>query len=173
MDVLTIVKVDVNVVGSCLGELLLKVGVLVVEGNVEAELLNQPLALCLAAGKANDASTLELGNLAGDAAGGTSGTGHDDRLTGLGLANLGHADPGGDARHAEDGEHVLGVPQARVVGGGLEGALAEDGVLGPAGEAADVVAGGGLLALGGEDAADGGAAHDFADLDGGEVRASI
>ncbi|KAK1251871.1 hypothetical protein MKX07_007350 [Trichoderma sp. CBMAI-0711] len=156
-----------------LGELLLEVGILVVDGNVESELLNQPLALCVAAGKTNDASALELGNLAGDAAGGTSGTGHDNRLTSLGLANLGHADPGGDASHAEDGEHVLGVAQAGVVGGRLEGALAEDGVLGPAGEAADEVASGGLLALGGEDAADGGAAHDLADLNGRKVRASI
>lgn len=168
-----VVKVDVDVVGRGLLELFLEVGVLVVQRNVEAELLNQPLALVGAAGETNNAGAVDLCNLAGNAARSTGGARDNDRLAGLGLANLGHAGPSSEAGHAQDGEHVLGLLQAGVVGRGLKGTLAQNGVLSPASEAADVVAGSRLLALGGNDTADGRAAHGLADLDGRDVRSDI
>lgn len=168
-----VVKVDVNVVGRGLLELLLEVGILVVQGNVEAELLNEPLALVVAAGKANDAGAVDLGNLAGNAASSTGGARDNDCLASLGLANLGHTSPGSEAGHAQDREHVLGLLQAGEVGRGLKGTLAQNSVLSPASEAADIVASSSLLALGGNDTADGRAAHDLADLDGRDVRSNI
>ncbi|KAI9147647.1 LOW QUALITY PROTEIN: hypothetical protein HJFPF1_12677 [Paramyrothecium foliicola] len=166
---------DINVVLGGGVELVLEVGGLVVEGNIEAEVVDQPLALVVAAGDGNDAGAVDvLGDLGGDGAGGAGGTGHDDGLTGLdAAADDGDADPGGHAGHAQTGQHVLGAADAGVVGGGLEGALAEDGVVGPAAVADDQVVLGGLLAAGGEDAADASTAHDGADLDGRDVGTAV
>lgn len=168
-----VVKVDVNEALGGLGELASVVGVLVVEGSVKTELINEPLGLVVGAADTNDTGTLELGNLSGNTAGSTSGARNNNELTRLGVANLGHAVPGSQASHAEGREDVLGVLETRVCVGRGELAVAEDGVLGPAEIRVDVVANLGLFGLGGEDAASRGAAHDFANGDGGNVRADI
>lgn len=155
-------------------ELLLEVGSLVVQGDVKAKVVGQELALVVAAGNGDNAGTGDLGDLGSNATSGTSSTGDNNGLTGLdAAADVLHANPGGHTDHAETGEHVLGTADVGVVGGGLEHALTEDGVLGPAAEADNVVALGSLLAAGSEDAADTGAAHDGTDLDGGDVRARV
>src|SRR5262249_23157886 len=66
-DVATdIVEVDVDALGRGGAECLEGGAVLVVDRRVEAELRGQPLALVLAAGDADDAASLDLGDLADD-----------------------------------------------------------------------------------------------------------
>lgn len=125
---------------GCLDKLALEVGVLVVERSVEAELVHQPFAFIVTTGNTNDARTAGLCNLSGHAARRTSRAGNNNELARLGVADLGHTDPGGQAREAEGGHHVLGVPEVGEQGLGLVPAGLEDGVLLPAGQAADEVA---------------------------------
>lgn len=153
-------------------ELLAEVRRLVVEGDVEAELVSQPLALVVGAAEANDARALDLGNLRRHAARGAGSARNNNRLSGLGVADGHHAHPGGQARHAQRGKHVLGVLEAGVVGSGgrLELAVADDGVLGPTRDGRHEVADSSALRLGGDDAGHGAAAHDGADGNGLNVR---
>ena len=51
-----------------------------------------------------DPAAEELGDLGGDAAGGAGGGGHDDGLALLDLADVEHADVGGEPGGAVDGE---------------------------------------------------------------------
>ncbi|KAJ6437364.1 LOW QUALITY PROTEIN: reverse transcriptase domain protein [Purpureocillium lavendulum] len=170
---LTIVKVDVNVRLGLLAEALLKVRRLVVKRDVETQLLLEPAALAVLAADADDARAVDLCDLTRDAAGGAGGARHDDELAGLWFRDLGHADPRGEARHAERREHVDGLAQPRVVRRGLELGLAQHGVARPAGRRGDEVALARAQGARGQHAARREAAHLFADLDGREVGAGI
>lgn len=168
-----IVKVDVDKVGSGLLELLAEIRVLVVDGDVEAEVVSQPLALVVGAGNANDAGAANLGQLTGNAARSAGRTRDDDGLAGLGLTNMEHAKVGRQAGGAEDREVVGGVGDGRVGSGGLDGGGRQNGVLSPASVGRDDIASGGLVRLGGENTRDGGSTHRLANLNRGQVRTLV
>ena len=92
-----------------------------VEAGVVARLAHRPMALVLVAGAAHDLRAGELGELARHLAD-RAGRGRDERrLARLGLADVLHAVPGGEGRHAEHAEIGL---QRRAAGVDLAQALA-------------------------------------------------
>ena len=74
---------------------------LVVEAGVVARLAHRPLALLLVSGAAHDLRAGELGELARHLAHRAGGGRDEHGLPGLGLADVLHAVPGGEARHAQ------------------------------------------------------------------------
>src|SRR5437667_10855927 len=96
-------KIDVDAVGSCRSELFLPVGLFVVDGGVEAEILRNPGAFLVGAGNADNATAVNLADLADDAPGGARGSGDDKGLAFLGLSDF-HAEKRGQAVHAEYAE---------------------------------------------------------------------
>src|SRR5882672_8727706 len=80
------------------------VGQAVGHAGVEAQLLQDVLALVLGARDAGDATAADLRELADDGADGAGGGGHDDGLTGLGLGDVVEAHVRRQAGHAEDAE---------------------------------------------------------------------
>lgn len=99
-------KVDIDTVGSGSSKLFLPLGVLVVDGGVEAEVVFNPFTFFVGTSDADDAAAVNLANLAGDAAGGTGGGGDDQGFTGLRLADLEQAEVGGETIDAESAEEV-------------------------------------------------------------------
>jgi hypothetical protein len=83
-----ILKVDVDAVRGGGLELLAPVLGAVVDGRVEAELLGEDRTLLRAAGDADDAGAIALGELAGNRADRAGGRRDDDRLTLLRLADF-------------------------------------------------------------------------------------
>src|SRR6185369_4188320 len=77
---------------------------LVVDARVEAELARHVLALGWPAGKADGAASVNLRELAHDAADRAAGGGNDHGLARLRLADLQQAVPRGDAGHAAGAE---------------------------------------------------------------------
>src|SRR5690606_19138434 len=93
---------------------------LVVDAGVEAELGDDIVAFRLAAGDADDAAALELGDLPDDGADRTAGGRDHDGFARLRLADFHQAVMGGAARHAEDAQsrrdrRHLGVEDAQFV----------------------------------------------------------
>ena len=82
-------------------------GVVTVDRGVEPELVDQPLALVLAAGDADRARALELRDLADDRAHGAGRRGHDDGLALLRLADVEQPEVRGHAGEAERPEQAL------------------------------------------------------------------
>ena len=78
----------------------------IVDDMIDAEAL-QPCALVVTAGAGDHGAALQLGNLRDDAANGTGGTGDKHHVTGLGLADLRQAGPGGEAGHAEHAQEAF------------------------------------------------------------------
>ena len=107
---------------------------LVVDGPVEPEFAGQPVALGLAAGDADHAGALQLGDLADDRADRTGGGGDDDGLARLRLADLAEAEPGRKARAAQNA-HVGGQRHARELSGGEQHRVVRDDVRSPAAHA--------------------------------------
>ena len=85
---------------SCCGE----IGAAVVDAGVEAEFVDDVAAFFGAAGNADDAAALELGDLADHRADRAGGSGDHDGFAGLRLANVEQAHVGGEAGHAEDAQ---------------------------------------------------------------------
>ena len=171
--ILTIVVVDVDVVFGGIFEGLLEALGLVVQSSIKAQVLHQPPTLVVAPTHAHHPCTLDLGDLTSHAPRGARGAGNHHGLARLRVGDLGHAPPGRDAGDAEGGEHILRGAQAGEARGGLEVAVADDGVLRPAGGGVNIVARGGEGASGGEDATGSGAAHDAAEGHGLHVGAGL
>ena len=95
-----IIKITVDSLGRRLGKALNHVGLLVVEGVVEAEVLLQPLHLGVRASVADDFAALDFGNLAHEAADCPGGPVHNHSLSGLWLAQLQEAEVGSVSGHA-------------------------------------------------------------------------
>ena len=114
------------------GELLAPVVGAVVDDGVEAEAVGEDRALLRAARDADHAGAVELRKLSRDRADGAGGSGDDDRLALLRLADFPHPDPGREPGHPEHAEVEAGrdaldlgdLLERRRVGG--------DEVLGPA-----------------------------------------
>ena len=83
-----------------------QVGLAVVEAGVEAEFLLDEAALRLAPGDADDAAPLDLGDLPDHRADRPGRRRHDERLSGLRLADVEQAGVGGQARHPEHAQRV-------------------------------------------------------------------
>lgn len=171
--ILTIVKVHVNVLRRRLLQLTSKVILLIVERHIKPQLLDQPSALLIAPRNTHDPRTTDLGNLARHTPRRARRARYNHRLTRSRVANLRHAVPRRHARQPQRREHVLRLPESRVLRRGFKAALGEDGVLRPAGGCVDVVALGDETRARGQDAASAGAVHDGADLHGGHVRAAV
>jgi len=73
---------------------------LVVDGGIETEILGDPGAFLARTGDTNDAAAVNLADLPGDAAGGASGGGDNERFAFLGLGNF-HAEKSSEAVDAE------------------------------------------------------------------------
>src|SRR4029077_11966766 len=87
-----VIEVDVNPVGGGLAQRSPDVLCLVVDGGVEAEIVGEPATLLLAAGNADHAAALDLGDLPGDVANGAGCPGDDDRLPLLQLGDVEQAE---------------------------------------------------------------------------------
>ena len=117
-----IFEVDVHAFGCGGGELGFPIGMLVVDGGVEAEIVFNPFTFFIGAGDADDAAAVNFAELADDAAGGSGGGGNDERFAGLGLADFEEAEVGGEAVDAEECEEI-GVGEKGNGGEFLKGAL--------------------------------------------------
>jgi hypothetical protein len=166
-----ILEIDVDTVRSGGGELFLPVGMLVVDGGIEAEFFSNPLTFFIGAGNANHVATVNFAKLPGDAAGGSSGGGNDESFAGLWLGDIEKAEVGGEAVDAESAEEI-GVGNER---NGRElaeipgfGGSDEEKFL-EAREASDLIS---LFEIGMtrfDDFRDTDGTHDFAELDGRHV----
>src|SRR6266403_939531 len=104
-DVATdVVEVHVDALGAGVAQHRRQVRHAVGHAGVEAQLLQDVLALVLGARDAGDATAADLRELADDGADGAGGGGHDDGLTGLGLGDVVEAHVRRQAGHAEDAE---------------------------------------------------------------------
>lgn len=83
-----IFEIDVDTTGSGGDELRFPVGMLVVDGGVEAEIVLNPFAFFIGAGDANDAAAVNFAELSGDTAGGAGGSGNDKGFAGEGLGKV-------------------------------------------------------------------------------------
>ena len=100
-DAADILEVAVDAVGASRLEILVQLAGLVVDAGIEPQLLDDEVALGLAAGDAHGAAALQLGELSDHAADRAGGRGHHHGLAGERLAVLQQTDPGGRARHAD------------------------------------------------------------------------
>ncbi len=112
--------------------------VLVVDGRIEAQFLDQIAALVGAAGDADHARALDPGNLPDHRANRTGSSGHQHRLALLGLAHFQQAKIGGQARHAQRAEEGRQRRQARI--DLVQGMAVGDRILLHAQQAADEIA---------------------------------
>src|SRR5882724_4842944 len=104
-DVATdVVEVHVDALGAGVAQHRRQVRHAVGHAGVEAQLLQDVLALVLGARDAGDATAADLRELADDGADGAGGGGHDDGLTRLGLGDVVEAHVRRQAGHAEDAE---------------------------------------------------------------------
>ena len=154
-----VLEIDVDAVRAGGGEALGQLRIAAVEADVEAELFDRVAALVGAAGDADHARALELGDLPDHRADRTGRRGHDHGFARLGLADVEQADVGGERGHAEpaqrqrrlrhlaEREQILTVRQRVVL---------------PAGVAEHQIAGAELRMLGGDDAVDRAAHHGLA-----------
>ncbi len=101
-----VVEVDVDALGRQLLQAGRDVLGLVVDARVEAELVDHPRALLVAAGDAEDPRPLHRGELTRDGTDAARRRGHEKRLARLGLGDLEHAEIRGDAGISEDVEDV-------------------------------------------------------------------
>jgi hypothetical protein len=163
-----VVEEDVDPLRAQLAEPRRDVVGAVVDGPVDAEVVDQPGALLVGAGDADHAAAQDLGDLDRDGAGGAGRRRHDDRLPRRDLADLGQADVGGEPVGPEDAERGLRVGPLRQRGGEHR-VVADHRVLLPAGEGGHQRALRHLRAAGADDATDAAAAHDLADLDRRDV----
>src|SRR5258707_12226571 len=141
---------------------------LVVDGDVEAEIVFNPFTFFIGAGDTDDAAAVDFSELADDAAGGSSGGGDAEGFTGLRLGDFEEAEIGGEAVDAEKVQEI-GVGEERDAGKFLKGTLplaGKETVFLEAGEAGDFVT---LFEIGMAGFGDFGetqGAHDLPDLDG-------
>src|ERR1019366_10050405 len=145
---------------------------LVVDAGIEAELLDDPLALRRAAGNADGPAALDLRELPDRLADGPRSAGDDDGLAGLRLAHVHEAEVRGHSRHAENIEPLRQRADAQVDLrerglGQLPGT--ETRVLLNPERTRDAMADGELRARRHHDGADAAGAHDFADADRRDV----
>ena len=101
-----VLEVDVDALRAGGFQPLGQVGLAVVEAGVEAEFLLDEAALPFAAGDADDATALDLGDLADHRADRPGRRRHDERLAGLRFADVEQAGVGGQARHPEHAQRV-------------------------------------------------------------------
>lgn len=92
-----VVEVHVDTVGSVGLERLVDGFVLVVDGDIEAEVLGEPRALLRTAGDADDLASVELCDLTDQAADRARGTGYDDGVTVFQLSDVEQSEICGDA----------------------------------------------------------------------------
>ena len=90
--------------GQRLGQLAGVFVILVIERNIDAGFLFEPVAFFLRAGRPDHAATLGLAELADKRADGAGGAGDKHRLAFFRIEDLRDARPRGHARHAEDAE---------------------------------------------------------------------
>jgi len=132
-----ILEIDINPVRRGGGELPLPVGVPVVDGDIEAEIVFDPLTFFLGTGDANDTTAVNLANLPDDATGGAGCARDHKGLASLRLTDIEKTEIGGHAVDAESAEEV-DVGEERDGGEFLEGIAlltGEEEVLLEAGEA--------------------------------------
>src|SRR6185437_5714613 len=101
-----ILEIDVDAVRTCGAKIVVQIPRAVIDAGVEAELVNDVVALGPAARDADGATAADLRELADDAANGARRRGDDDRLSGPWLPDLEQAEPRGESRHAENAEVV-------------------------------------------------------------------
>ena len=134
-----------------------------VEAVVETEFVDHVTAFVGAAGDADDAAALELGDLSDDRADGAAGGADHDRFAGLGLADVEQPHIRGKSGHSQHAERERRFRHGRIK---LDEALAVgDRVALPAGLAEHQVAGFEIGVLRGFDARDGATDHHLADRD--------
>src|SRR5215207_10204386 len=158
-----VLEIDVDALRAGGLELLREIRCAVVDGGVEAELLDQRSAFVGAAGDADGAASFELRDLADERADRSGRRGDSDGLARLRLADVEETRIGRHARHAEDAERRRG---RRRRGVDLAQLLAvEDGVFLPAAHAEREVAGRKFRVARAHHLAEDAAGHDLADAD--------
>ena len=110
-----VLVVDVDTLGSEMSKGISGLLVLVVEAAIEAERLGDVLELLVRADGSNDAQTLVLGELADQLADSSTGSGDEDGLALLGLADLVQRRVCGQTGHAEGTEEDTNVLEAKGV----------------------------------------------------------
>src|SRR5712691_831826 len=98
-----ILEINIDAVGAGAVELGAEVSPMI-DRRVEPEIVRDIAAFLRPAGDADDPRAVTLGELSGDRANRARGRRDDHGLAGFGLADVGEADIGGHARHAEDPE---------------------------------------------------------------------
>lgn len=126
------------------------------------------MALALTAGDADDAASLDLGDLADHAADRPGRAGDHDGLAGLGPSDVEQAEVGGHARHAQDAEVYRQRRQRRIDLG--QAAAVRQAELLHAERARHMVAHGEPRVAGGDHPAHPARTHDLSDLHGADVR---
>ena len=96
-----VLEIDVDALRASGGEPLAQPRLVVIQAGIEAEFLNGPVALCLAAGNADGTAALDLRNLTDHRTDRARGGGHHHGLAGLGLADVEQTHVRREARHAE------------------------------------------------------------------------
>jgi hypothetical protein len=164
-------EIDVDAIGRGSGQFFFPIGLFVVDGGVEAEVVLNPFTFFVGPGDADDAAAVDLAKRPRNAAGGASRGGDNQRFTLVGPADLQQAEVGGESSNTE------GAKEIRVRKKGNRGKFLErarffardDDVFLEAGEAEELVA---LFVVGMarfDDFGKAEGAHDFADLDGRHV----
>ena len=97
-----VIEVDIDPLGTMLPQRLLDVFGLVVDGGVEAQIVDDVLALLGSAGDADRVAPLDLGDLTGDHADGTGRPGDDHGFAGFRLTDVEQAEIGRHSGRAED-----------------------------------------------------------------------
>ncbi|MNM51399.1 hypothetical protein D3C81_624570 [compost metagenome] len=166
-----IVEVDVDTFRAFTLEAFEDILGLVVNDAVEAQFVFQVLTFLFAPGDPHHPATFELGNLSGNAAHGTGGSGEHHGFTFLGSADVEQGEVGGHAGHAQGGQVARQRCQFRI---DLVEALrlADEVVLHTEGTI-DVVADGETGVFRGDHFADAQGAHDLAKSHWRNVRLAL
>src|SRR5580700_5634077 len=162
-----VVKINVDALGAMLAEGTSDVYGFVIDGGIEAEVIDDEAALLGASGDADDVAVLNFGDLPDDGADGSGCGGDDDCVSGLGLAGVEEAKVCGHAGHAEDAE-IFGQRNHFCVDFSHSAAVGQRVFL-HAEYSGDVIAYREARIAGGGDDADAESAHDFSDGYGRDV----
>ncbi|MNF51985.1 hypothetical protein D3C84_333210 [compost metagenome] len=141
--------------------------VLVVDGTVKAQFVDQELTLVRTTGNTHHAAAFELGNLPGNAANGTGGTRQHHGIPGPRCANVQQGEVGGHAGHAQRRQIARQGRQFRIDLVETTG-LADEVVLHTQ-RAVHIVTHGKARVVGGDDLAHTQGTHDLADAHGRDV----
>ena len=171
-----VLVVDVDTLGGEAGESFGRLLLLVVETTIKAKLLEDVVELLVRANGTDDPETLVLGELADELADGTAGSGDEDGLTLLGLANGIQRRVGSQTGHAQrTKEHtdILNAQRVLELANALQVLLVERNVLLDGDVANDEVALLERVGVGADDLGNAGALNGLVQFKGRSIRLGL